>query len=201
MGGVLGETTETASAAADDDNGVALSVPTTDDLFAVLANRRRRYTLHYLKGKSDAIEIGTLAEQIAAWENEVSVARITSSQRKRVYTALQQSHLPKMDTAGLLSFDKDRGLITPDPVIEEFDVYVDLVGSADIPWGEFYLALSMISAALLAVVWLGAYPFSLLSPLVWAVLIVAVFCLSSIVHLHRKRAVGAGERPPEIDRR
>lgn len=202
MGGALSEST---SAVSVDREDASIAVPTTDDLFSVLANRRRRYVLHYLKRTdlTESIEIGTLAEQIAAWENDVSLSRVSSTQRKRVYTALQQSHLPKMDAAGVLAFEKDRGLIQGDPVIEEFDISIDLVASSDIPWSEYYLALSSVCAALLAAVWIGAYPFSQISAFGWALVIVVVFSLSSIAHLYttRTRTIGTGERPPEIDHR
>jgi len=58
-----------------------------DELYKVLANQRRRFAVHLLKRESgDRVEIGEMAEQIAAWENEVDVTEITGSDRKRVYT-------------------------------------------------------------------------------------------------------------------
>jgi DNA-binding transcriptional ArsR family regulator len=77
-----------------------------DELFDVLANQRRRFALHLLKREGDeTVTIGEMAEQIAAWENGIDMAEITGNERKRVYTALQQSHLPKMDNAGVVEFN------------------------------------------------------------------------------------------------
>jgi len=105
-----------------------------DDLYEVLANRRRRFAVHLLKREpEDSVEIGEMAERIAAWENDVEVAEITGSDRKRVYTALQQSHLPKMDDAGVVEFDKDRGTVEPTATLEGVDLYMDVVEGREIP--------------------------------------------------------------------
>jgi len=106
--------------------------PTTevseDELFDVLSNQRRRFAVHLLKREADdSIAIGDMAEQIAAWENGIETAEITGTERKRVYTALQQSHLPKMDKAGVVDFNKNRGIVEPMPAMTDVDVYMDVV--------------------------------------------------------------------------
>jgi len=173
-----------------------------DELFEVLANRRRRYVVHALKGENPPAELGTLAEQVAAWENDVAVTGITSTERKRVYTALQQSHLPKMDNAGVVDFDKDRGVIEPAPALEDVDVYMDVVRGDDIPWSEYYLGLSGVAAALITAVWLGTWPFLMLPDVAWGTAIVVTLSVSALVHWYRSRRMqlGGGDRPPEIDR-
>ena len=79
--------------------------PTEQEVFDILSNRRRRYALYALLN-DDTTTIGSLAERIAAWENDCPVDEVTSTERKRVYTALQQSHLPKLERTGLISFDR-----------------------------------------------------------------------------------------------
>jgi len=106
--------------------------PTTDisedELFDVLSNQRRRFAVHLLKREEDdSIAIGDMAEQIAAWENGIETTEITGNERKRVYTALQQSHLPKMDKAGVIDFNKNRGVVEPMPAMTDVDVYMDVV--------------------------------------------------------------------------
>jgi len=172
-----------------------------DDLFDVLANQRRRFAVHLLKhDPGDAIEIGEMAEQIAAWENGIDTTEITSSERKRVYTALQQSHLPKMDEAGVVEFNKDRGVIRSRSALEDMDVYMDVVEGREIPWSEYYLGLSGVAAALVSAVWLGAWPFVLLPEMVWTLAIVVAFAFSALAHKHytAEMEVGRGEEPPEL---
>jgi hypothetical protein len=190
-----GETVGRAEGPAERENGGIEE----DELFDVLANQRRRYALHALQGHADA-EIGPLAERVAAWENDIAVAEVNSAERKRVYTALQQTHLPKMDGAGVVDFDKNRGVVEPTEAFEDATVYMDVVRGREIPWSQYYLALSAVAAALLAAVWVNAYPFSALPDLAWGVFAVVAFCVSSLVHYYYARGnrLGAGESPPEL---
>ena len=172
-----------------------------DELYTVLANQRRRFAVHLLKRESDsAVEIGEMAEQIAAWENEVDVAEITGSDRKRVYTALQQSHLPKMDDAGVVEFNKNRGVVRPTPALENVDLYMDVVEGKEISWSTYYLGLSGVAAALTGAVWLGAWPFALLPEMAWTVAIVVAFAFSAITHKYytAEMKVGEPDEPPEL---
>lgn len=82
------------------------------EIFELLQNERRRWIIAFLKDHEDqATSLDVLAEYIAALENDVDVAQLSSSQRKRVYIALYQCHLPKLDDFGVVDFDKDRGTV------------------------------------------------------------------------------------------
>jgi len=70
--------------------------PSRDEVFKALSNRRRRNVITYLKQHDDDARVRDIAEQLAAWENDVEIPEVTYKQRKRVYTALHQSHLPKL---------------------------------------------------------------------------------------------------------
>ena len=172
-----------------------------DELFDVLANQRRRFAVHLLKREEDeSVAIGDMAEQIAAWENGIDTTEITGNERKRVYTALQQSHLPKMDEAGVVEFNKDRGLIEPTPALENVDLYMDVVEGKEIPWSTYYLGLSGVAVALTGAVWLGAWPFVLLPDMAWTVAIVVAFAFSAVTHKSytEEMKVGEPEDPPEL---
>ena len=174
---------------------------TEDELFDVLANQRRRFAVHLLKREEDdTIAIGEMAEQIAAWENDIDAAEITGNERKRVYTALQQSHLPKMDEAGVVNFNKNRGLVEPTQALEDVDVYLDVVEGREIPWSDYYLGLSGVAAALVAAVWIGAWPFVLLPEMAWTLAIVVAFAFSAIAHKYytAQMKVGRTQEPPEV---
>jgi len=180
--------------------------PTTevseDELFDVLSNQRRRFAVHLLKREADdSIAIGDMAEQIAAWENGIETAEITGTERKRVYTALQQSHLPKMDKAGVVDFNKNRGIVEPMPAMTDVDVYMDVVEGKEIPWSDYYLGLSGVAVALVVgAVWLGAWPFVLLPEFAWTVAIVVAFAFSAITHKYytAEMKVGEPDEPPEL---
>ena len=167
----------------------------------MLSNQRRRYVLYYLNQHPGTVSLRDLAERIAAWENDVAVDELDYKQRKRVYTSLQQSHLPKLDDAGLVEFDKRSGAVVPSATLEEYDVYLDVVRGNDIPWNEYYLGLSAVGASVLAAAAVDAYPFVLLPDLAWAVFVVVAFAVSACCHTYftPKMQLGGGDAPPEVE--
>jgi hypothetical protein len=175
---------------------------TEDELFEVLANSRRRYALHALSSTDEKWELGSLAEQIAAWENGTSVDEVSRSQRKSVYTALQQLHLPKMAEVGVVEYDKNRGTVSPTGVKDGVDIYLDVVRGDDIPWSEFYLGLVAITAALVVVSWLDIFPFSEVPEIAIAGIVVCAFGVSAVAHYHLQKKMQLGEgTPPTIEDR
>ncbi|AZQ14306.1 hypothetical protein [Halorubrum sp. PV6] len=170
-------------------------------VFSVLSNRRRRFALHALCQHEDAADLGWLAKRVAAWEAGVSLAEVDSDSRKSCYVSLQQSHLPKMDEADVVSFDKRAGVVRPTPAAEELDVYFDVVTEPEIPWHGYYLGLAAVGAALLSALWTDAVLFSTLPDLAWMAFLVVALVVSAIAHTYvaRGRKLGADGPPPEVD--
>src|SRR6056297_2183247 len=132
-----------------------------DKIFHVLQTQRRRDALRYLKDNEGPVEMRTLAEQVAAWENDTTVAALTSDERQRVYIALYQSHLPKLAEEGIIEYEKGRGIVERGPVADQFDPYLDAPaddapepetaadeGKAS-PWLDYYRRTTGASAVLL----------------------------------------------------
>ncbi|MFD1515787.1 DUF7344 domain-containing protein [Halomarina rubra] len=139
-----------------------------DTVFEILKNRRRRDILQYLWQHEGTANIGELAEHIAALENDIDVAALSSSQRKRVYIGLYQCHLPKMDDAGIVAFDKHRGTVELRDAADELTPYlsVDEPEAADVPTASLGLALGV--GALVPLGALGVGPLGAVAPLWWA---------------------------------
>jgi hypothetical protein len=139
-----------------------------DTVFEILKNRRRRDILQYLWNHDGTANIGELAEHIAALENDIEVAALSSSQRKRVYIGLYQCHLPKMDDAGIVDFDKHRGTISLCDAATELESYLtaDDAGPTAIPTRSLYVAL--VTAAVVPAGVFGLGPLALVPPLAWA---------------------------------
>lgn len=173
--------------------------PTEQEVFDILSNRRRRYALYALLNEETAT-IGSLAEQIAAWENDCTIDEVTSAERKRVYTALQQSHLPKLERNGLISFDQESGRVRPTDTVEQMDIYLEIVGEEQLSWHQYYLGLSAVSAGIVAAIWLGLPPFSSFSPLLWMTLVVGLFTVSAAIHNYRSANLDAASEPPDVSR-
>ena len=169
--------------------------------FDILSNQRRRHTLHYLLREERPVELRELSTQISAWENGVEPEEISHKERKRVYTALRQTHLPKMDEEGVLNYDKNRGVIEPTTEVEDLEFYLDVVPEKEISRGEYYLGLSLVSAGLVVAVYLDAVPFNALPDLAWIGIIVAAFLISATVDtfFERRRQLGREGPPPDIN--
>jgi hypothetical protein len=125
---------------------------------------------------------------------------VTPKQRKRVYTALHQTHLPKMDRLGVVSYNKDRGTVRLRDHVGEFDIYLDVVASEDLPWSQFYLALGGVLTALVGVAALGVPPFSLVGGFGYALVVALSFTAVAVFHTLRDRRtlVGTADTPPEV---
>lgn len=95
-----------------------------DVIFDVLYNRRRRQVIRYLLEHDQTATTSDLAEAIAAEENDVPIAQLSSSERKRVYVGLYQNHLPKLDDVGVIDYDKHRGTITLCDTVHQFTPYL-----------------------------------------------------------------------------
>lgn len=100
---------------------------TKDDAFHVLQNGRRRAVLRYLfeHEDTDVFRMDEVAEEVAAWEHETPVRLLNSDERQRVYIALYQTHLPKLDKMGVIEYEQNRGRIARTPLTTVFDPYVD----------------------------------------------------------------------------
>jgi len=195
----MSESRGTAPPERDGEDGDGASEPTEQEVFDILSNRRRRYALYVLL-RDGTTTIGVLADQIAAWENDCAIPDVTAAERKRVYTALQQSHLPKLERTGLIGFDPDSGRVHPTDTVEKLDFYLELVGGEQPSWERYYLTLAAVSTAVVAAVWLNVPPFGAVSPLVWLTGVVALFGVTAAVHGYRATGPGDAAEPPEIRR-
>lgn len=157
-----------------------------ENIFETLSNERRRMVVDSLR-EDGAVELRELSRQVAGWENDVEPKAVTSAQRRRVYNALQQSHLPKMDANGIVEYDRDRGTVEPADALSDVTVYLEVVPEEEISWGTYYTLLGTALLSLNAAVALGLYPFSLFGLGVTAVCSAACVVISGLVHVYRQR--------------
>jgi hypothetical protein len=171
-----------------------------DDVYEVLSNHRRRYALHYLKQNGRDADLGTLSERVAAWENDVAMEEVSSDQRKRVYTSLQRYHLPKMDEARLLEYDRREGTVELAPRADDLELYMEVINGYDVPWSLYYVGLSLVGVVMLGGSWAGIPPFSTVPGTGWAVFLVTSLLVSALAHtyLTYRMRLGNGDAPPEV---
>lgn len=178
----------TKRTATSDDDG-----PSRDEVFTALSNNRRRNVITYLKyhGGDDA-RVRDIAEQLAAWENDLEIPEVTYKQRKRVYTALHQSHLPKLAESGFIEYESDRGLVSLTAESKQLEVYLEIVEENEILWSEYYIGLAVVCGLLGGAAWIGTVPFASVSGYAYAVLFALLFGVSGVVHrtVTRQNRVG-----------
>ncbi|WP_339104325.1 hypothetical protein [Haloterrigena salinisoli] len=162
-----------------------------DEIFHLLQNERRRLVLRYLRGTEDPVRMRDIAEQVAAWEHDTTVEELTSKQRQRVYIPLYQSHLSKLDEAGLIDYQKNRGIVERQPRADKVDQYLQDgpetdssdEEESDAGLDDYYVGSTVLGFALL----LGAVlelPFtSFLSGIALSACILLMFTVSTIKRL------------------
>lgn len=144
------------------------SVSTTidrTDLHEVLSNQRRIELLELLREESPR-DIGTLAEEIAA--TETGERPPPTNIRQSAYVTLHQTHLPKLDDLGIVTYDSREKVVHLDEVA---DVFFD-DGEEDGPvvaGVEFLLGLSLVGLVTTLAGVAGVPILDSVSPTVYAV--------------------------------
>ncbi len=152
-----------------------------DVVFELLSSPRRRYILYYLRHSEEPVELTTLAEQVAAWENETNVDNITEQERKRVYVSLYQTHIPRLDEAGVIEYDKDSGMVALASQAREIDNYLDSTEET-LSWQWGYLLLALVSAAVLGLTVAQIGPLANVPESFVAVAILIAFTITALSH-------------------
>lgn len=174
-----------------------------EQIFEILSNQRRRYVIHYLKqrsGESD-IPLREVVDQVAAWENNTQVGQLRTDDRKTVYTALKQTHLPRLNEFGVVDYDQQRGEVTLDERAEQVQLYMEYVPEGDITWSQYYIGLSGVWWALTVGAWVGVPLLASANWLAVSVLFAGTFTLSSLAHFYidRQSLIGSDGPPRETE--
>jgi len=96
-----------------------------DDAFDLLADRRRRYVLYYLR-EEGAADVDELAEQLSRWEGTP-----TPEQRRRILTELHHKHLPKLTENGVVRVGESVEVVGMD---SQMEAYLDLAAEQERPF-------------------------------------------------------------------
>lgn len=99
--------------------------------FHLLQASRRRDVIAHLLDNDEPIKMGDLAEIVSAKEHDTTVAKLTSTQRQRVYIPLYQEHLPKLDRKGIIEYNQQRGVVQPTDRLNSFRPHLEAVDVID----------------------------------------------------------------------
>ena len=128
-----------------------------DENFFVLSNYRRRFVLEYLDSNPGPVSLRTLSEELSAWENESDTQMITSTQRKRAYVSLRQTHLPKLEDLGIISFDANRGIVEARSGLESLVPFLPQGDEPEPFHRGLYIGLGVITTTLLGMAVAGIF--------------------------------------------
>lgn len=157
-----------------------------DEIYHLLQNERRRNVLRYLRDREGPVQMRDIAEQVAAWEHDTTVQALMSDQRQRVYIALYQAHLPKLDEKGIIDYNQSRGIVEKNPRAAKLIAHLeqptdddtdDTDDDADRPWGAYYLGVSGLSGLLIGGSGLGLPALSSVPHLFIALAIMSVYTM------------------------
>jgi len=110
------------------------SAPTITEAGIVIENARRRMVVFAVAEADETMDVGGLAEAIAAAESETVPAALSSDKRKAVYNPLNRVHLPKLDKMGIVDYDPDRKTVEKGPAADAMLQILNIV--ADVCAGE-----------------------------------------------------------------
>jgi hypothetical protein len=174
------ERNEDESTEADETDETVPELP-LDQVFEILKNRRRRTVLQYLEGEDEPVPLGEIAEHVAADENDTTVAKVTSKERKCAYVGLYQCHLPKMDDMNIVEFNQNRGHVRLGPNAGQLKQYLDWEAQDRRPWPLLYGAVSGTGFGLVALT--AVFTGTGIAPLVVSMLVLVAISVISIVGL------------------
>lgn len=173
--------------------------PPYADVFEVLSNPRRRQIVHYLLQRpEETVTLRELSRQIAAWENDVDPAAVNTDQRKRVYTALRQSHLPVLAERDFIRYDDDRSIVRATDRVSELRVYLEIVPGNEIPWSVYYVGLGVLGVSLVLAKVVGVFPIDAVPSLGWAAVIALLVTVSGLVHVYQHQQLRIGGAGPPL---
>jgi hypothetical protein len=156
-----------------------------EEVHDVLRNDRRRLTLQYLKQRLEPVEVRELSERVA--ELEVGESPPPRNIRQSVYNALNQTHLPKLEDAGLVEFDTDRKIVSLREAARELDVYMNVVTPIGISWDAYYRSLGVLGLMTVVAADTNVPLFASVDSLVFATVFLFAFAASTSYQLWSMR--------------
>ena len=168
---------------------------TKEAVFEILSSPRRRYLLYHLRAHGGPTELTELAEEVAAWENDITVEELSAQERKRVYVSLYQTHVPKLDDLGVVGYDSESGQVTLNSKAKRIDMY--LTEGDTIQWEYAYVGAAVLGGIVTVATVTGLWVFGAVSETLLALGVAVLFTCIAVFHAVYRWWKGRTV-PPEI---
>ena len=113
------------------------------EIHDILRNWRRRMVIQELKSNAGSTTLRALAETLA--EAESGESPPPRNVRNSVYNSLHQTHLPKLDDAGVVTYDRDRKTVSLESQARDVNLYMEVVTRYGITWATYYRRLMTLA--------------------------------------------------------
>lgn len=104
-----------------------------DDIFTLFTPQRRRFALYYLKNADGPVSIEELTEEIYAWEANGSDEPIPEEEFRDILITLEHTHLPKIEDATHVQYDRTNDRIHIKGMSAEADVLLSVTKAIEQP--------------------------------------------------------------------
>ena len=145
-----------------------------DGIASLVSNKRRRLLLRYLVNNNGRGSLEEVISYICDNEGDPECRN-----RKSVYISLKQTHIPKLEKARLVIYDKrSNTLYLEESYKKDVRMYVEFVEGVDISWSKYYLGLAGVATA--GSVYLMDF---------WALAVSFLFLVSASLNIAKQRRV------------
>ncbi len=155
------------------------------DIFGVLQNDRRRLMLELLRNQGSQ-SVRSLSEEIARIESQNEEPK--ENVRKSIHVSLLQTHIPKMESLGIVAYHKEQDIVKLLPASQDLDIYMENVKKGGIRWSKFYLGLSIFAVVSSLLIFAGLI--ERIQSSKWMLFINVLFIAASIAYRHYIRKIG-----------
>ena len=157
------------------------------EIHEILRNSRRRRVLKYLQDCVGTVTVRGLAEVIA--EMETGESPPPRNIRDSVYNSLHQTHLPKLDSYGVIDYDRDRKTVSLQREARQVDLYMEVVTRYGVTWAQYYQRLMLLSLLVVLASQLDVFFFGTIPATLWTCLFLLVLAGSVTIQLWSRRWV------------
>ena len=100
--------------------------------FALLGDRRRRLVVRVLREHGASLSVTEIAHLVTSYEREDHSAIDAAD----VHTSLHHTHLPRLEAADVISYDRDERMVELRPNFDSIIRFVEPVAGEDVRWTD-----------------------------------------------------------------
>jgi len=153
------------------------------EIHEILANQRRRATIRHLSVTREGgrTSLRELSETIAARETGESPPPRTT--RESVYNSLHQTHLPKLEELGVVTYDREAREVQLRERARDVNRYMEVRTEHGLTWSEIYRTIGVVGLTVVVLALAEVPPASWVTPLLWATGFLLVFVITTSYQL------------------